>query len=180
MFNVTFLEDFRTIPKGFSFDVTGIGGVNIDGIRYEFDTFLDLADLGITHVVPVDETCNGCCVDETACSNPVSAQGVASQCVTAYLEGVERNKVVNAVGDDLNNYRFAFGDEYKFYDIENKTWKVSRLKKTASHLGRIVGGFAVPLNATNKKMFNRLEKLNVMYDLGLNRETCRTITNYYN
>ena len=87
---------------------------------------------------------------------------------------------MSALNDDMENQKFVYGNEYKFYDIELCEWKVSRFKKTASHLGRLVGGFAVPVDASAKKMFNRLEKLNNVYTLGLDRDTIREITNYYN
>lgn len=167
---VTFISSHNSIPAGFEFEL-GLGeSVRLNGILLNEDTVFDLEDLGIVSID--DGACEDCC----NCVAPTSS----TSSVTCYLVGEERNKVTEAVGADINNAKFVFGSEYKFYDIENRTWKVSRLKKTASHLGRIAGGFAVPVDATAKKMFNRLEKLNVMYNLGLNREIVRDITGYRN
>lgn len=163
---VTFISSHNSIPAGFEFEL-GLGeSIRINGILLNEEAVFDLEDLWI---VSIDDCCNECV-----------AQTPSTSLVICHLVGEERNKVAEAVGADINNEKFVFGSEYKFYDIENRTWKTSRLKKTASHLGRIAGGFAVPIDATDKKMFNRLEKLNTMYNLGLNREVCREVTNYYN
>lgn len=166
MFIVKFVQSYNSIPSGFSFEFDGTSSVKLNGVTFTLDNLFDLEDMGIVGLTdssaPTDVGCVGC----------------GTTWVTCYLVWEEREKVTTAVGDDLNNGKFVFGNDYKFYDIENKTWKVSRLKKTASHLGRVAWGFAVPVDASAKKMFNRLEKLNVMYDLGLSREVCREITNY--
>lgn len=159
---------YNSIPSGFSFEFDGTT-VKLNGQEFSLDNLFDLEDMGI---VSLQEDS----VDTASCLGCVVSSNTSS--VTCHLVWEERIKVTTAVGDDINNLAFVFGNDYKFYDIENKTWKVSRLKKTASHLGRIAGGFAVPVSASNKKMFNRLEKLNVMYNLGLTREVCREITNY--
>ena len=170
MFIVRFVQSYSSIPTGFSFEFDGATGVKLNGTLFSLDNLFDLEDMGIVDIT-----------DTSAPTPSASCVGcTSSSWVTAHLVGEQREKVTTAVVEDINNVKFVFGNEYKFYDIENKTWKVSRLKKTASHLGRIVGGFAVPVDASAKKMFNRLEKLNSMYDLGHSREVCREITNYYN
>lgn len=79
----------------------------------------------------------------------------------------EYDKLNEAVSKDFNNGAFSHEDAYIFYDIANKSWKRSKLLKTASHLGRVTAGFAIPNDASEKKKHNRLNNLNKVYGLGL-------------
>lgn len=168
MFVVNFALPYKSIPAGFSFEFDG--AIRLNNIVFDIDTLISLAELDI---VTLDE--------KFTWSEEVSATPTMNTSrFVCHLVGENRDKITTAVVEDIDNNKFSYGAEYKFYDVENREWKVSRLKKTGSHIGRITSGFAVPVDASAKKMFNRLEKLNVMYDLGLTREDCRVITNYYN
>lgn len=177
MYKVTFLSDFMKINSGFSTNISLLERVSINGTVYDVPSFQVLEQLGVVSLSLVDgfsriPECPGC---DDCCDVEISSP---SEEFVFHIVGEQRDKVTKAVTEDIANRKFAIGSAYKFYDIENKSWKTSRLKKTASHLGRVSGGFAVPIDATNKKMFNRLEKLSVMYGLGLTREVCRDITQY--
>lgn len=83
------------------------------------------------------------------------------------IQCVEYTKLTEAVSKDFHDEKFSHEDTYIFYDIANKAWKRSKLLKTASHIGRVTAGFAIPADASEKKKHNRLNNLNKVYGLGL-------------
>lgn len=172
MYKVTFLSGYRSIPASFSFETESLDTpVKLNGIVFDSELLTHLDDEDIVFIDNMDDDGCGCCGDDTC-------EAVSSNVVSLDMTSEDAIKVLEANENDLLNEKFVYGTEYKFYDVARKVWKTSRLKKTGSHIGRIIGGFAVPADATPRKMFNRLEKLSRMYDLGISRETAREITGY--
>lgn len=83
------------------------------------------------------------------------------------------DKIVDAIEADFG--KFEYEGEYLFYSTEEQEWKASTLLKTASHIGRVMSGFAIPADASNKKKLNRLTKLNEVYGLGLTKSEISAI-----
>lgn len=98
-----------------------------------------------------------------------------SEPMTINTTCVEYDKLSKAVAKDFAEGNFSHEDEYLFYSIEAKAWKVSKLLKTASHLGRVGIGFAIPYGSDTKKKRNRLNNLNAVFALGLTQSEIRTI-----
>lgn len=172
MYKVTFLMGYRSIPESFSFEIDSLDStVKLNGIEFNRSLLEHLDDEDIIFIESVNDGCF-----ESSCDRLGDVK--STNAVNIELSSDDALKVLEANENDLLNEKFVYGSEYKFYDVSRKVWKVSRLKKTGSHIGRIVGGFAVPVDATPRKMFNRLEKLSRMYSLGISRETAREITGY--
>ena len=71
----------------------------------------------------------------------------------------------------------ADGEKYFFYLASEKRWAKATMERTSSDLGRLMSGFAIPLNATVKRKRNRLNNLNSAYGLGLTSEEINDIAN---
>ncbi len=82
--------------------------------------------------------------------------------------GASMEKVSKAMAEDMN--KFFIGEAYEFYKVETNEWVVSTLLNTASHIGRVSAGFAVPAGASDKKKIHRLTSLNEIYSLWLSKE----------
>ncbi len=72
--------------------------------------------------------------------------------------------------DAIEKTEVTEGDKYSFYQVSDNTWRRATFEKTATDIGRLMGGFIIsyPTNANQK--FNRLTKLNEVYGLGLSKE----------
>lgn len=82
------------------------------------------------------------------------------------------------IADAVQLDSFNYDQDYVFYDVKEKAYKTSKLLKTASHIGRVVSGFAIPAGSSAKKKYNRLTNLNVVYGLGLTKREISSISGH--
>jgi len=167
---ITFNRAYNSIPSGFSFEWDGEGTVNLNGITIEQTSVRQFVRDGVVSLQDAidsfledefdDDDC-GCCEAETLVANTSSEEFIKIN------EAMESDK-------DL----FVYGEDYVFYSTEEKAYKVSTLLKTASHIGRVVSGFGLPANASARKKYHRLVKLNYVYNLGLEDSEIRSISNF--
>ncbi len=140
-FNVTFVRSFGATQSGVSFTTSCENNIPYGNITNS--QMQSLRQLGVVKVEKVSE--------------PLK---INTECP-------EYDKLTAAVTKDFDEDNYAHEDAYIFYSIEAKAWKKSKLLKTASHIGRVVSGFAIPVDASDKKKLNRLRNLNAVYSLGL-------------
>lgn len=167
---VTFLNAFKAIPAGSTIDAfTDVSRLN--GVTLDANAINALLELNVVSVSPSDDVLFDC----ECCADFEEAEVVPTPFAPNY-SSVSYGKITQAIIDDKNKY---FLDEsYSFYNVEKKEFVDSKLLNTASHIGRIASGFAVPANSTAKKKFNRLEKLNEVYGLGLSRSDITDATGF--
>lgn len=97
----------------------------------------------------------------------VRFEEVAERTPFVIKQGASLEKVRKAIAEDAG--KFFIDEEYSFYKVETNEWTTSTLLNTASHIGRVVSGFAIPANSTDKKKIHRLTSLNEIYSLGLSK-----------
>lgn len=167
---VTFLNAFKAIPAGSTIDAfTDVSRLN--GVTLDVASINALVKLGVVSIFPSDDSlfdCE-CCVD-------FEDDVIESTPFAPKYSSVEYGKISQAMINDKDKY--FIDEEYSFYNAGKKEFVDSKLLNTASHIGRIASGFAVPANSTARKKFNRLEKLNVVYGLGLSRSDITDATGF--
>lgn len=152
---LVFVSGFKSIASGTSTSLSECGAVCVNGNYLSKQDVSALVNLGIARL------------EEEVQVVPLAPK----------FNSTAWGKIKQAMVDEKNSY--VFDAEYEFYSIEDEEWKTSKLLKTASHIGRVAAGFAVPAGSSERKKFNRLEKLNEVYELGLTRDDVREITGFY-
>ena len=155
MQKVIFVSGFKFITSGTEVTLTSTGITVTNGCRSAVSLTLKEIDalvaLGFVRIVDVPDR------------TPFAPKA-----------GVSLGKINQAIADDKNKY--FLGEDYEFYNVEKNEFVTSTLLNTASHIGRIAAGFAVPAGSTDTKKFNRLTKLNEVYSLGLSKAQITSAT----
>ena len=74
MFKVTFLKEYDSVPKGFSFEFDGLNSIRLNGLTLDMEGVNTLKSVGLVTVVSTDVCgAGGGCVE---CNLPVATNVV--------------------------------------------------------------------------------------------------------
>jgi len=149
---VTFLSAFKAVPRGTTVAQNADGSLSVNNVRLGCAEVNALVNLGVIELT------------EDAVKFAPKFNSAAW------------GKISQAMIEDKDAY--TIGGEYEFYNVEQEEFIESKLLNTASHIGRVVSGFAIPAGSSDKKKFNRLTSLNEVYGLGLTKADISDITGY--
>lgn len=148
MTKVIFVSGFKSISAGTEVALTSTGVSVTIGTRTAVNlTLVELNALVALGMVRFEE--------------------VADRTPFVIKQGASLEKVRKAITEDAGKY--FVGEAYTFYNVDKNEWIDSTLLNTASHIGRVVSGFAIPAGSSDKKKIHRLTSLNEIYSLGLSK-----------